>query len=89
MSYFLIETSRINKVRSTEGKPFFTPEQQRMHTLLLLIQHLHNLEQRSPEVDIVDIPLPETDGSVSSSGQHVTFWALGKRWELEAQDNLR
>lgn len=31
-----------------------------------------------PEVDVVDVPLPEADSSVSSSGQHVAFGALGK-----------
>lgn len=45
----------------------------------------HHLKQHSPKVDVVDIPLPEADSSISSSGQHVTFWALGKRWELKIQ----
>lgn len=43
----------------------------------------------SPKVDVIDIPLPEADSSISSSGQHVTFWALGKRWELKTQVAVR
>lgn len=43
-------------------------------------------QSNPPEVDVVDVPLPKADGGISSSGQHVTLGALGKRWELETQE---
>lgn len=45
--------------------------------------------KRSPKVDVVDVPLPEADGGISSSGQHVTLGALGKRWKLKTHISHR
>lgn len=42
-------------------------------------------KQHSPEVDVVDVPLPEADHGIGSGGQQEAFWALGKRWELRKQ----
>lgn len=39
----------------------------------------HPQKQLSPELDAVHVPLPEVQGRIGSSGQHVTFGALGKR----------
>lgn len=79
------QTSSAKLVGSTNWR---APEGKPSHTFFFfLTEHLNgHLKQHSPKVDIVDVPLPEADGGISSSGQHVTLWALGIRWELETQD---